>query len=95
MESKVEKRTRRLIIWGIIIGKNLPILIFFGRWAAFSYIIAIEMPKANGQPFIEMGDIAGIPLAFITTISVMYLYTKGLLYLLNKQGRPEDPPLFI
>lgn len=49
----------------------LVTIIFSITWTLFAIILAHVFPKANGQPFDEMGMVAAIMPAFLITIFVV------------------------
>lgn len=75
-EQKMSKKTGRFITWWVAIWYNLLYIIFFASWYLYSTQIAIAMPKANGEPFEDVGMFLGIMPAFITTIGIYAVCKK-------------------
>lgn len=67
------------IIWWVALWYNLLPVIFFASWYLYSNLIAVSLPKANGEPFNEIGMLCGIIPAFITMlITKIFIYDNAI-----------------
>jgi hypothetical protein len=84
LEEQKSKKIFNFIRWWVAIWYVLYPIIFFGSWSIYSHIFAISMPKANGEPFDDLGMFAGIIPSFFTICLTKFLHDKILVKILNR-----------
>lgn len=84
INTEEQKRIGKFITRWIAIWYHIFVIIFFGSWYGYSEIIARAMPKANGEPFEEIGMFFGMLLSAFTLALTKLFYDWWTEKILNK-----------